>query len=268
MIELRDINGQALYRSDTATNFREALVEAVENRIPLPKINLDGRNLAGLTRLNGLNAPGASCRGTHFLDCNLSDARMPDSDFTGANLGRVYAPDADFSGSDVTHAQMVGINMPGAKLDRIHGKGVQASEAVLDFCSLREADLLSINLNEASMISADWTDSKLLAANMYNVKAMNSKLDNVDGERAKFNNADLRFSSISGNFSFADFTRADLNNVTVSGDLNLTGAVFEDTAGIGLQRTAEAVKQYLVARTKERQPQTGDRPAGGLSHKT
>lgn len=251
MIELRDIKGRTLYRSDTAKSFREALVEAVAQKVPLPMINLDGRDLAGLT-LTEIHAPGASCRGTHLRQSHLQRAYMPDSDFSGSNLGAAEAPEANFSGSNFTAAQLVAINMPSANLDRIHGKGVQASNAILDYCTCREADLPAINLNEGSLLGTDWTDAKLLAGNFHDVKAMRSKLHNVAGARTKFNNADLRWSSLSGDFSFASFPGAVLHEVTVSGTLTLTGARFEGASGIGPDVRPEAVHLFLLERTGER----------------
>lgn len=249
MFELNDIHGRTLYRSQAAKSWQGALVEAVASGTALPAINLDNKDLAGLD-LARMNAPGASCCGTHFRNCNLQGAVMPRSNFTGANMGGAQAAEADFSHSDFSQAQLVSINMPRALLDGIRGKGLQASNAILDFSSFRGADLPAINLNEASMLSTDWTNARLLAANLNQVQAMRSRLDNVVGERAKFTNADLRWSSMSGNFAFANFYGANLTNVTLVGDLTLQGATFEAAQGIGPNPHAEAVHQHLQERTK------------------
>jgi uncharacterized protein YjbI with pentapeptide repeats len=249
VFELNDIHGRILYRSQTAKTWHGALVEAVSSGTALPAINLDNKDLAGLD-LARINAPGASCRGTHFRNCNLQAAVMPRSDFTGANLGEADAAEADFRGSDFSQAQLVAINMPKALLDGIRGKGLQACNAILDYSSFKGADLPAINLNEASMLSTDWTNAKLLAANLNQVQAMRSRLDNVVGERAKFTNADLRWSSISGNFTFANFHGANLTAVTLVGDLTLQGATFEAAQGVGPNTHAEAVHQHLQERTR------------------
>lgn len=262
MQSLHDVTGHVLYQSNTAKTFREALVEAVKLRIPLPRLNLDNRDLTGLTQLAGLRAPGASCRNTNFSKCNLEGAYMPESNCTGANFSLAHAPEADLSGSDVTEAKMVGTNLTGGTLDGIHGKAVRASEAILDFASVRHADLLAINLDQASMISADWTGSKLLAASLFEVTATHSKLDEVDGTRAKFVNADLRWSSMSGQFTFANFSGANLNEVTVNGDIDLAGAIFDNAQGVGPELSAEAVRQHLLARIQNRAPERVNKPPG------
>lgn len=260
MFELNDVHGRILYRSQTAKTWQGALVEAVSSGTHLPAINLDNKDLAGLN-LAGIKAPGASCRGTHLRNSNLQAAVMPGSDFTGANLGEAHAAEADFRGSDFSQAQIVAINMPKALLDGIRGKGLQACNAILDYSSFKGADLPAINLNEASMLSTDWTNAKLLAANLNQVQAMRSRLDNVVGERAKFTNADLRWSSISGNFAFANFHGANLTAVTLVGDLTVQGANFEAAKGVGPNTYAEAVLQHLQERTKGMKPAPTSRPS-------
>jgi uncharacterized protein YjbI with pentapeptide repeats len=185
---------------------------------------------------------------------------MPNSDFTGANLGEAQAGQSDFQGSNFSQAQLVSINMPGAVLDGIHGKGVQACNAVLDFSSFRGADLPAINLADASLLSTDWTNAKLLAANLYNVQAMRCRMANVFGQRAKFSNADLRWSSISGNFAFANFQGAVLTGVTLSGDLHLAGALFEQARGVGPDTNTDAVLRFLHGRTEEVKVVASNRP--------
>jgi uncharacterized protein YjbI with pentapeptide repeats len=249
MFEINDTQGRVLYRSETAKTWQAALVEAVSSGTVLPAVNLDNKDLAGLN-LAGINASNASCRGTHLRGCNLQGAVMPRSDFTGANLGEAHAPEADFRNSDFSHAQLVSINMPRARLDGIHGKALQASFAILDYSSFKGADLPAINLNEASMLSTDWTNAKLLAANLSEVRAMRSRLDNLMGQRAKFTNADLRWSSISGDFSHANFHGANLTAATLAGECKLQGATFEAAKGVGPHTYAEAVLQYLQERTK------------------
>ena len=249
MFEIQDVSGRTLYRSQTAKTWQDTLVEAVSCRTPLPEINLDNRDLAGLD-LRGMNAPSASCRGTHLRKANLEGAVMPRSDFTGANLGEANAGGVDFRNSDFSQAQMTAINMPNATLDGIRGKGIQACNAILDYSSFRGADLPAINLNETSMLSTDWTNAKLLAASLYEVQAMRSRLDNVVGERAKFVNADLRWSSISGSFTFANFQGANLASVTLAGGLNLQGATFEAAQGVGTDYHIEAVLVHLQERTQ------------------
>lgn len=262
MKTLHDITGRVLYQSESAKTFGDVLVEAVKLRIELPKLNLDTRNLAGLS-LAGLRAPGASCLNTNFSSCNLESAYMPGSSFRGADFSRAQAPEANLAASDLTGATLIGTNLTGSDLNGVRGKLVKATHVNLDFASVRHADLPAITLDRASTISTDWTGSRLLGASFSNVTATHSKLDEIEGSRAKFVDADLRWSTLSGQFTSANFSGANLHHVALNGDIDLAGAIFERAQGVGPELSAEAVLQQLLTRSRTPTSADANKPPGG-----
>lgn len=266
MSTLYSVTGRTLYQSNSAKTFGDALEEAIKLRIELPGLNLDNRDLSGRT-LAGLRAPTASCVNTNFSKCNLENAYMPGSSFRGADFSRAQAPEANLLGSDLSGATLIETNLTGSDLDRVRGKLVKATLVNLDFASVRHADLPAITLDRASMISTDWTGSKLLGASFASVTATHSKLDEVEGSRAKFVNADLRWSSISGQFTSANFSDANLHHVTLNGDIDLAGAIFDRAQGVGSELSADGVLQQLLQRSGTSAPMEASKPTR-LPHPT
>ena len=100
MIEIKNSEGIVLYPSETASDLRAAVVEAVGK-----KANLRGANL-GWANLDGANLYEANLDGANLYEANLGWANLD-----GANL---Y--EANLDGANLYEANLDGANLGGANL--------------------------------------------------------------------------------------------------------------------------------------------------------
>jgi uncharacterized protein YjbI with pentapeptide repeats len=107
-----------LYKSDTATDARECLIEAVSSGANLSGANLSGANLSGAylrdAYLSGANLSGANLSGANLRDANLSGANLSDANLSGANLSGANLSDANLSGANLSGANLSDANLSGA----------------------------------------------------------------------------------------------------------------------------------------------------------
>lgn len=262
MIELRDTDGGILFTSRTANNERDALVEAVHGGVALPKINLEGRNLSGLD-LTGMKAPGANLENAQASKTILEDAVMPGCNMRNLQAAGLLAPGADFSSSDMDFMQIAGGDLSGATLSDSKGKAIQAGFAVMRHVVAERCVFPGIQAASADIAHSKWDHSELPGAQFFKARAQHAGLENVqmnssdldmdtEASTASFAHADLRFSSISGDWSGVSFYGAQCNGMKVTGPIQLANASFEHATGIGPSENPDAVLEYLTS--KQAQP--------------
>ena len=146
MIEIKNSEGIVLYASETASDLRAAVVEAVGKKAnlgwanlrwaDLGEANLDGANLRG-ANLRGANLGWANLRGANLYGANLYEANLRGANLRGANLdgalcGSVLAEKCDriFTASSGSGYQMVFVR---------HPDGISVHAGCRDFESIAKA---------------------------------------------------------------------------------------------------------------------------------
>ena len=139
MIEIKNFERIVLYASETASDLRAAVVEAVGKKANLREANLREANLCG-ANLRGANLGGANLLGADLLGANLGGANLGGANLRGANL-----LGADLLGANLGEANLGGANLLGANL-----RG-----AILGGANLLGANLRGANLGGAGLDGAD-----------------------------------------------------------------------------------------------------------------
>jgi len=89
-IEIKSIFGGVLFEFD-GDSLKDAVVNAVKEKINLSGANLSGANLSGANLygadLSGANLSGANLSGANLYGADLSGANLYGADLRGANLG-------------------------------------------------------------------------------------------------------------------------------------------------------------------------------------
>jgi len=91
--------------SSTKTTYKEAVEEAVKNKVNLYGANLYGTDL-GKVSLRGADLYGADLRGANLGGADLYGAILGKANLRGANLGRADLRGADLGGADLRGADL------------------------------------------------------------------------------------------------------------------------------------------------------------------
>ncbi len=146
----------------------------------LPQLDLDGRQLAGIT-----------AAGAKFLNARMEQATLAGSNLKGANF-----EGADLLGARLEAAVGQYATFDRANLTNAHFENANLASANLEGADLIGAQLQGANLVDANLSGADLTDADLTGANLTNARLRQAKL-----VRTKLNGTIL--------------TGADLLNVTL-----------------------------------------------------
>ena len=157
MIEIkRWTDGKVLYTAGTASDVREAVIEARRGGANLWEANLGGANLWG-ANLWGANLGGANLGGADLRGANLWEANLRGADLRGANLRGADLEKADLGGADLGGADLWGADLWGANLWEANLRGADLRGADLrgaeGFAPERVNDLL-ILLDQVGPIRA------------------------------------------------------------------------------------------------------------------
>ena len=109
-----------LYKSETATNVKAAIIEAVKEGADLRDAYLEGADLRGAylrdAYLRGAYLEGADLRGACLEGAYLRDADLRDACLEGADLRDADLRGADLRGADLRDAYLRGAYLRGADL--------------------------------------------------------------------------------------------------------------------------------------------------------
>lgn len=180
MIEIKHFNGAVLFRSETATNIREAVEEAVRERVELYGALLAHANLEGARLTSGhfngavfyrANLSGADLRyinaeGANFCVAKMEGARAQDADFAGAymyqaNMREVNAPRALLRGVNLSYA-----NLNGANFDQADFSGAFLARTALHRTRIQGARFHGAALDDARLDGAILQPNLCLAGNL------------------------------------------------------------------------------------------------------
>ena len=128
MIEIKNSEGIVLYASETASDLRAALVEAVGKKADLYRANLHGANLCG-ANLCGADLGGADLSGANLRWANLREANLREANLCGADLGGANLCEANLRGANLRWANLRWANLRGADLG-----GARCSSVLAEKC--------------------------------------------------------------------------------------------------------------------------------------
>ncbi len=165
MIEIKNSEGIVLYASETASDLRAAVVEAVGK-----KANLGGANLRE-ANLGGANLRGADLRWANLGGANLREANLYGADLRWADLRWADLGEANLCGANLRGANLRWANLRGANLGEANLYGANFRGANLCWANLREANLYRANLREANLCWADLGGADLGGARCSSVLA-------------------------------------------------------------------------------------------------
>lgn len=124
----------------------------------------------------------------------------------------------NFQNANLSHAQLIGVQLPNINL--IHG---MLKRANLSHANLNSAKLIVANLNHAQLIGASLQNAKLIGAKMQYTNLSKANLSYADLSNADLSNADLTHANLVGvNLTGANLTGVDLTEV------NLEKAVLDE----------------------------------------
>jgi uncharacterized protein YjbI with pentapeptide repeats len=127
-----------LYRSETATGIRQAVVEAGQRGADLREADLRGAHLS-MADLNEVDLRWADMSGAY-----LHGAYLRASDLSEVNLSGAYLDEADLSNAILIGADLSEADLTEAKLSKANLSGVNLSGA-----NMLEANLRCSKLNDA-----------------------------------------------------------------------------------------------------------------------
>lgn len=147
---------------------------------------------------------------------------MPGIELTGASL-----PNAKLPGIDLTGAQLQKANLEGAHLEGATLTQAQLNSVILQNANLTGAVLEKADLTNALLSNADLTGSRLPGSSLKGAYLRNAKLDNSDLTEADLQGADLSKAKLGdSDLIKADLRDADLTDATLTGTVNLKGAMY------------------------------------------
>ena len=109
MIEIKHRSGRVLYTSETATDTREAVEEAVRRAADLRSANIRSANLGGAD-LYAANLYAANLGGADLYAANLYAANLGGADLRGANLRGANLYAANLRGANLAAADGITFN--------------------------------------------------------------------------------------------------------------------------------------------------------------
>lgn len=145
----------------------------------------------------------------------------------------------EFDGMDLRHCKMVNTSFFGAYLRGANLSGANLQRAYLNLARLENTNLSGADLSNAIIFQAIFSKTNFSGANLTSARVIgtlgNVDMSNVNARNAQFGldignqpMGQMKFDSVGGNFSNANFEGADLN-IAAFPFGNLTGANLSNT---------------------------------------
>ena len=151
-------------------------------------------------------------------------------DFTNGSLSYQNFIRADLKEADFRTADLVGVYMNGANLEKANLSESVPHLGRLAGANLREADLSKSTLSSADLTGTDLTGANLSGADLHGANLGQAILRDADLTGAKVSEASLTGADLSGaNLKRADFGNADLSQANLTG-ANLVRTLFYRTS--------------------------------------
>lgn len=149
---IRGRTDRPIYKSETANNRREAIIEAVQRGVSLANADLAVFMLAG-ARLSGANLAGADLSVSNLTEACLNAANLTRAKLDWADLTRATLACADLSESDLVGAELVGADLAGANLRRADLTKANLAGAKLTLAQLESANLTRTHIDVESILT-------------------------------------------------------------------------------------------------------------------
>jgi uncharacterized protein YjbI with pentapeptide repeats len=104
------------------TTYKEAVEEALKNKVNLSGANLSGANLSG-ANLSGVSLSWANLSWANLSGVSLSGANLSGANLSGANLSWANLSWANLSGVSLSGANLSGVSLSGADLSGVDLSG-------------------------------------------------------------------------------------------------------------------------------------------------
>ncbi len=165
MIEIKSRldSSMVLYRSESATTVREAVLEAVAAGANLARANLARADLADANLADAYLARAYLAR-ANLARAYLARANLAGADLAGADLARADLADADLAGANLADANLADAYLARAYLAGANLAGADLAGADLARADLADADLAGANLADAYLARADLARAYLAGA--------------------------------------------------------------------------------------------------------
>lgn len=194
-------------------------------------------DLAGAA-LRGLDFSGLDLSGTFFEKADLTGANFTGTDLSGAAFTGATLDGADFTDADLSGANISQASLRGTRLDRCNLGNCTIIKANFSAASLRGATIASTTLMECILDKADLSDARIRDLQLLRGSADGFCADGAEIERAAFMDLSMAGASFSGSrlerIAFmqlrapgASFAHARLDAVSFAGEVDMTGAGFE-----------------------------------------
>ncbi|MCK5295593.1 MAG: pentapeptide repeat-containing protein [Alphaproteobacteria bacterium] len=113
--EIKDIDGNILFKSNKVKSIKECAELAVKKKVSLARANLCMANLKG-ANLKGANFEGAKFWSENLENANLERANLKKADFWNSNLKKASLAGANFEKANFTEANLKEANLDNAKM--------------------------------------------------------------------------------------------------------------------------------------------------------
>jgi len=155
------------------------------------------------------------------------------ADLYGVNLSGANLADCDLYGADLQNSNLNGANLSGAELYFTKLDGAIITNADLSFAYCKKATFQNADLTDSKLPGVDFTDAILSNANFTRADLFSADLARVEASNTNFSNANLSDCEFLGDFTFANFTNAEIKSGVFHfpfiGSSILNGAIFINT---------------------------------------
>ena len=199
----------------------------VPNGANMQQVNLNGADLSKVAYLGAADFTGAHMQKAILTGQSLSGPTWTSADFTGTDLtGVAKSPQAQLNsailiGANLTNVDLTGAKLRGAKLNGaiLNGTildGADLTGAVLDGATMNATSLINVVAVSTSFGGCDLSTCKFGDSPTYS--RMPTPPTTSPPPRTKFTNATVPYSAISNNWSYLDFTGATIVGIPQSID--------------------------------------------------
>lgn len=204
---IRSKTGDTIIFQSPAGTIREAVEEAVRQRVSLKNADLQNADL------KHANLEGADLSYANLANTTLSNASLENANLTGANLSNCTADGINLSFASLQHVQiekgnMSRANLKGADMDECKISDTDFSQSTLhaatsrsgsfEDCNFNQADLSLIRFEFSSLKRCRISHANLLQATFISCDLSDSKIEHTELAKTQFGESLLHNVSIKG----------------------------------------------------------------------
>lgn len=214
---IRSTKENEIIFQSSAPTIREAVEEAVRNRVSLKNANLKDADLrhANLDKadLSNANLSNAALSNASLADANLTDADLSNATADGINLlratlRRVHIMKGNFTRANLKSADMESCKISDTDFSQTYFHGTLSMKGTFEDCNFNQADLSHTLFQEASMPRCKFTHANLVLARFASCNLSGSSFEHSELANAQFGTCVLEDVS----FKDSDVDNASIRN--------------------------------------------------------